>query len=66
MVDRIYEVVGSLDRFPLAGRPGRVKGTREIVVTATNYIVAYRVSKEAIHILAVMHGAQRWPRNFNG
>lgn len=65
IVDRIYDMAASLDRFPLSGRSGRVHGTRELVVPATNYIVAYRIAGEAVQILAVMHGAQRWPRHFD-
>ena len=66
VVDQIFEVVGSLESFPFAGRIGRVAGTREMVVTTTRYIVAYRIRNEVVQILAVMHGAQRWPRLFSG
>jgi plasmid stabilization system protein ParE len=65
VVDRIVEIVGSLDRFPRAGRPGRVVGTREIAVIATNYIVAYRIIKDTVQVLAILHGAQRWPATFS-
>jgi addiction module RelE/StbE family toxin len=65
VVNRIFEIVGSLDRFPLAGRPGRVGGTREMVVPSTSYIIAYRIHKETLQLLAIMHGAQRWPRTFD-
>jgi toxin ParE1/3/4 len=65
IVDAIFEAVGRLEQFPFAGRPGRVAGTRELVVTATRYLVAYRARKEVVQILAVMHGAQRWPRHFS-
>ena len=65
VVDRILAIVESLDRFPLSGKPGRVDGTREIVVPSTSYIVAYRIHQEAIHVLAIMHGAQRWPGSFD-
>lgn len=43
------------------GRPGRVKGTRELVIVRTPYIAAYRVKKESIQILRVLHGARLWP-----
>ena len=64
VVTQIYEAVGTLSLYPFIGRPGRVKGTRELVVASTNYIVAYRTRNEVVQILAVMHGAQRWPRYF--
>jgi toxin ParE1/3/4 len=65
VVDAIYEAVGRMQQFPFLGRPGRVAGTRELVITTTRYIVAYRIRKETVQILAVMHGAQRWPRRFS-
>jgi addiction module RelE/StbE family toxin len=45
---------------PLLYRPGKLKGTREIVVHP-NYITVYRVEGESITILRVMHAAQMWP-----
>lgn len=61
---RIREAVNNLDRFPQMGRPGRVPGTRELVIAGTNYIVAYAVELDQIQILAVLHGRQRWPDVF--
>ncbi len=51
-----------LDR-PGIGRPGRVPGTRELVVTGTPYLVAYTVYRQldAVVILRVLHGAREWP-----
>jgi toxin ParE1/3/4 len=43
------------------GRPGRVNGTRELVITHTPYIVLYRVKSGIIQVLRVYHGARRWP-----
>ncbi|MGA2076700.1 MAG: type II toxin-antitoxin system RelE/ParE family toxin [Terriglobia bacterium] len=65
LVARIFSSVGMLMRHPMAGREGRVKGTRELVVARTPYIVAYRVQQNEIQILAVLHGAQRWPSTFS-
>ena len=60
-VERILAVDGNLLRFPEIGRPGRRGGTRELVVSRTPYIVAYRLRGEAIEILRVLHARQRWP-----
>ena len=49
---------------PALGRPGRVPGTRELVVVGTPYILPYRVQGEAIQILHVLHGARQWPERF--
>lgn len=59
--DEIESQVAGLLANRYMGRPGRVKGTRELVVIRTPYIVAYRVKKEAIQILRVLHGARLWP-----
>lgn len=61
---RISTQAELLPEFPLAGRPGRVDGTRELVLGQTPYILAYRVLRETIEILRVLHGAQQWPDGF--
>ena len=63
-VDRIISAVERLERFPHMGRPGRAEGSRELVVTGTPFLVAYRLKGEALQILAVLHGARKWPKRF--
>jgi len=43
------------------GRPGRVPGTRELIIPKTPFIVPYRVHTDTIQVLRVFHGARRWP-----
>ncbi|MGJ7575458.1 type II toxin-antitoxin system RelE/ParE family toxin [Variovorax sp. RB2P76] len=59
--ERIATQVLVLVRFPEGGRPGRIEGTRELIVRRTPYIVAYRVGKDCIRILRILHSAQLWP-----
>ncbi len=56
----IEQVVKTLERFPFAGRPGRVSNTRELLVSNTPFVVSYKVG-EYVEILAVIHGFQEWP-----
>lgn len=53
-----------LPDFPQSGRVGRVGGTRELVLSNANYLVAYRVNDGEIEILALKHGAQEWSETF--
>ncbi|NKB58280.1 MAG: type II toxin-antitoxin system RelE/ParE family toxin [Alphaproteobacteria bacterium] len=62
IVVRIVSLVEEkLPSNPYLGRPGRVAGTRELVVPGTPFIVPYRVKRESIEIARVYHAARRWP-----
>ena len=61
---QIVTSVQQLATFPMSGRLGRTPATRELVISNTPFIVAYTIAKERIVILAVYHGAQRWPEEF--
>ncbi len=60
---RIHETIQLLTNFPLIGREGSLRGTRELVVPGLPYIVVYRVDSDgnALVVLGVYHGAQRRP-----
>jgi toxin ParE1/3/4 len=60
----LHTVEQLLPDNPHIGRPGRVPGTRELVIPRTPYIVPYRVKRDVIQILRVYHGARRWPDDF--
>jgi toxin ParE1/3/4 len=61
---RIATSVEQLATFPTSGRPGRVTGTRELVVSNSPFIIAYCIERERIVVLAIYHGAQQWPAAF--
>ncbi|MGO8791062.1 MAG: type II toxin-antitoxin system RelE/ParE family toxin [Terriglobia bacterium] len=60
--DEIRCQTGILAAHPEVGRLGRVSGTRELVIARTPYIAAYRVTRDVVTILRLLHGARRWPR----
>ena len=62
--DLIEAQVDALAAFPEIGRPGRVAGTRELVILQTPYIVAYQIESDVVKALRVLHGAQQWPGEF--
>ncbi len=63
--DAIEEAAQQLVDFPQSGRPGRVTGTRELVVPAMPYVIAYAIRGDVVRILRVLHGAQEWPDDFS-
>ncbi len=63
-VRRIREAILLTARMPSSGRIGRVDGSREITVSGTSYLVAYKIVENMIHVLAILHGAQEWPESF--
>jgi toxin ParE1/3/4 len=58
VAQRILASVERLARQPSLGRPGREPDTRELVVAGTPYIVPYRVQRDRVAILAVLHASQ--------
>jgi len=59
--ERIAGKIEGLKTFPKSGRPGRVPGTREIVIVGTPFVAVYRIAEDRIRILRVLHGARLWP-----
>lgn len=64
--DRVVNAIHSktarlLSANPFIGRPGEIKGTRELVISGTPYVIAYRVTDTQIEVLFVQHGAREWP-----
>ncbi len=60
--DDIRKQTGLLAIYPEIGRPGRVRGTRELVITGTPYIAAYRFAGDVVTVLRLLHGARQWPK----
>jgi toxin ParE1/3/4 len=64
VVERVLEAVAQLAAQPGLGRPGRVHGTRELVVSKTRYIVPYRVRGDTVEILRVFHTSRQLPERW--
>jgi toxin ParE1/3/4 len=60
----IHTVEVLLAKHPEMGRPGRVPGTRELVISNTPFIVPYRIQGNRIQVLRILHSARRWPKAF--
>ncbi len=61
--EEIEAQVDSLALHPRLGRPGRVKGTRELVIGRCPFVVVYRIKAGSrVEVLRLLHGAQQWPK----
>ena len=60
-LDAIQRQVKILTDHPEIGRPGRVDGTRELVISRTPFILVCRIDDAAVRILHFLHGARQWP-----
>ncbi|URI11997.1 type II toxin-antitoxin system RelE/ParE family toxin (plasmid) [Aquincola tertiaricarbonis] len=61
-LDEAFEAKAEIARQrPTLYKPGRVAGTRELVVRP-NYVMVYRVLPDAIEVLRVLHASQQWPQ----
>ncbi|WP_020210957.1 type II toxin-antitoxin system RelE/ParE family toxin [Gilvimarinus chinensis] len=66
VVQRVFDAVNLLPDNPAMGSPGRIYGTRELVVPGTRYIIPYRVRPRLnrIEVLRVFHTSRRRPKHW--
>ena len=65
-IDVVLGVINTVELIlpdhPHAGRLGRVKGTRELVIDGVPFIAIYRIVEvNQLQILRVLHDTQQWP-----
>jgi toxin ParE1/3/4 len=64
VLENIESQVSLLATQPALGRPGRVVGTRELVISNTHYLVPYRIKNNQVEILRVFHTSRMPPKNW--
>ena len=64
VVKRVLDATAMLASRPRMGRPGRVPGTRELLVLKTRLIVPYRVRGNTVETLRVFHTSRRLPQSW--
>jgi toxin ParE1/3/4 len=57
----IHDGIDLLAKFPEYGRTGRKPDTRELVFSGLPYLAIYRIHDNAVEIVRILHGAQKWP-----
>ncbi|KMJ45113.1 translation repressor RelE [Xenorhabdus khoisanae] len=59
-LDDEFEAAERACTQPEMYKPGRLKGTREVVVRP-HHILIYRIERDVLTVLRVLHAAQQWP-----
>lgn len=60
--EEIERQVNALLAQPKLGRPGRIKGTRELVISRTPFVLVYRLQGvDRVEVLRLLHGSQLCP-----
>lgn len=49
-----------LTEHPKLGKPGRIPGTRELIVHES-YRLVYEIQNETVWLLVLIHTARQWP-----
>jgi addiction module RelE/StbE family toxin len=57
---KLGEKASALLAHPYLGRPGRIPGTRELVVHA-QYIIVYELVGQTVRVLYILHTSRQWP-----
>lgn len=60
--ERVSAGIEAVSKHPEMGRHGRVALTRELVIPP--FVIAYRLRRDTVDILAIIHGTRRWPDKF--
>lgn len=61
MSERLRAAAEHLIDYPHFGRVGRSRDSRELIVAGTPYILIYRIGRDRIDIVRILHSKQNWP-----
>ncbi|TAN03259.1 MAG: type II toxin-antitoxin system RelE/ParE family toxin [Rhodanobacteraceae bacterium] len=60
--EKVFRAIVAVSRqlvdFPEMGHAGRLPDTRELAVAGLPYMIVYQVTRNAVSIIAVFHGAR--------
>lgn len=64
VAQKIWDSIQLLKQQPGMGRPGRVSGTRELIISDLPFVVPYAENNGEIVILRIIHTSMKWPELF--
>ena len=59
--EKIRTATDKLLIHPEIGKEGRCEGTRELMVSGTPVIVVYKIARQGIFIVGILHTVQDYP-----
>jgi plasmid stabilization system protein ParE len=62
VAQKIWNAAKTIATQPGMGRPGRIPGTRELVIPGLPYILPYMERNQTVFILRVIHTSMKWPK----
>ena len=62
----LHDAAAHLDSHPRMGRRGRLAGTRELVVARFPFVIVYRIERDRVEVLRVIHGRRDWHTALRG
>ena len=57
----ILESIEQIQRYPELGRSGRLPTIREFIIPRSALIFIYRIHKNNIELISILHSARKWP-----
>jgi toxin ParE1/3/4 len=64
MFDYVKTKVEALAAYPALGRPGRIPGTRELVIDRYPLLIPYRIVGKELHVLRVFPTRRELPEGW--
>ena len=61
IAEQVWQASQSLARAPNRARPGRVPGTRELILPNLRFFIVFRVRDDSVQILRILHSARKYP-----
>jgi len=58
VIDSILDAIEQLTRYANSGRPGRRKGTRELI--RPPFVIVYRIDDQVIDVLSICQGSRKY------
>ena len=62
IAEEIWQASLSLVHSPNRARPGRVPGTRELILPGLPFFIAFRVRDDSVQILRILHTSRKYPQ----